>query len=199
MRTSILTILFFTITPIAIAASFLSLFSIQEIQKKETLIAPKYDNFLKYPKPGIKVYASLPEKVPSISANVISEDARSEIVKKYLSTYYSPLKPFAENIVKASDKYNLDFRLTTAIAQQESNLCKKIPLDSFNCWGWGIHSQGTLGFQTYEEGIEAVSYGLRSDYFDKGFTSIDEIMTKYTPLSKGSWALGVKKFMEEME
>ncbi|KKU47808.1 MAG: hypothetical protein UX67_C0028G0001, partial [Candidatus Woesebacteria bacterium GW2011_GWF2_46_8] len=100
---------------------------------------------------------------------------------------------------EAADRYELDYRLTTAIAQQESNLCKIIPPGSNNCWGWGIHSAGTLGFDSFEEGIETVSAGLRKEYLDKGFRTVEEIMSKYTPLSNGSWATGVTKFMSEME
>jgi hypothetical protein len=109
------------------------------------------------------------------------------------------LEPYAPSIVDTADKYGLDFRLTTAIAQQESNLCKKIPPESNNCWGWGIHSQGTLGFSSFQEGIENVSKGLREEYLDKGFRTTEEIMSKYTPLSPGSWAEGVNKFMAEMQ
>ena len=108
-------------------------------------------------------------------------------------------EPFASEIVETSDRYGLDYRLTTAIAQQESNLCKKIPPESNNCWGWGIHSRGTLGFASFSEGIDEVSRGIRKKYLDKGFLSIEEIMGKYTPLSNGSWAEGVTKFMAEME
>jgi len=98
-----------------------------------------------------------------------------------------------------ADKYGLDFRLTTAIAQQESNLCKKTPAETYNCWGWGIHSKGTLGFEDYPHGIETVSRGLRKEYLDKGYLTVEDIMSKYTPLSNGSWAMGVSTFMAEMQ
>jgi hypothetical protein len=89
--------------------------------------------------------------------------------------------------------------LTTAIAQQESNLCKNYPDGTYNCWGWGIHSQGTLGFSSFTEGIELVTKGLKENYIDKGYLTPETIMTKYTPLSNGSWANGVSKFLSEME
>jgi hypothetical protein len=56
-----------------------------------------------------------------------------------------------------------------------------------------------LGFSSFSEGIEEVSRGIRKEYLDKGFATIEEIMGKYTPLSNGSWAEGVNKFMAEME
>ena len=93
----------------------------------------------------------------------------------------------------------MDFRLLVAIAQQESNLCKKIPEGTHNCWGWGIHSKGTLGFDSYPEAIETVSQGIRRDYLNKGYTTPEEIMKKYTPSSPGTWAFGVNKFLGQME
>ena len=94
----------------------------------------------------------------------------------------------------------MDFRLITAIAQQESNLCKIIPPRTYNCWGWGIHSEGTLGFDSYEEAIDAVTLGLKENYFNKGLTTPDTIWPKYTPSSPdGAWAKGVNQFMAEME
>ena len=147
----------------------------------------------------MKVYASLPSFVPTVSGYATVGDARAEIVRQYLRFYDSPLEPYAPHIVDTADRYGLDYRLTTAIAQQESNLCKKIPPESNNCWGWGIHSRGTLGFSSFGEGIDTVSKGIREEYLDKGFKSIEEIMGKYTPLSNGSWAEGVNKFMDEMD
>ena len=84
-------------------------------------------------------------------------------------------------------------------SQQESNLCKKIPSGTFNCLGWGVHSKGTLGFSSFEEAIEVVSKGLKENYIDEGLLTPEEIMTKYTPHSDGSWAYGVNLFMNEIE
>jgi hypothetical protein len=103
-------------------------------------------------------------------------------------------------MVQKSDEYGLDYRLIPAIAQQESNLCKIIPPETYNCWGWGIHSRGTLGFNSYEEAIETVMQGLKKEYIDKGYTTPDTIWTKYTPGSPdGAWAKGVNQFMSAME
>ena len=185
---------FFTITPLVIGVSLFSLFTLGT--RPATSVQ---SNLIVSPKSGVKVYASLPSFLPTVSGYATTQDARGEIVRQYLSYYESPLEPFASEIVETSDRYGLDYRLTTAIAQQESNLCKKIPPESNNCWGWGIHSRGTLGFSSFSEGIDEVSRGIRKEYLDKGFLSVEEIMGKYTPLSNGSWAEGVTKFMAEME
>ena len=109
------------------------------------------------------------------------------------------MAPYADYIVKTADEFNIDYRLTTAIAQQESNLCKVIPPKTYNCWGWGIHSEGTLGFSSYEEGIRTVTMGLSQNYMSLGLDTPEKIMSKYTPLSNGSWARGVEEFLLEME
>jgi len=195
----LLVVIFLTLTPIALGTSLFALLSMSaEVPKPKVLAAATQANLVDSPRAGVRVYASLPSTPPTITGEPITEDARPEIVRDYLNRYDSPLLPYANFIVATADKYQLDYRLITAIAQQESNLCKKIPPETNNCWGWGIHSAGTLGFSSYSEGIETVSQGLRQEYLNKGYTTIEEIMSKYTPLSNGSWAEGVNKFMGEM-
>ncbi|MFZ5932677.1 MAG: hypothetical protein ACOYT7_01190 [Patescibacteria group bacterium] len=193
----ILVTFFFTLTPIALGASLFSLVSLTTYNAREA--ERTKEEVTTYHKSGARVFASLPTDLPSVDGYITSTDARAELVRQYLAYWGSPLEPCANLIVETADKYGLDYRLTTAIAQKESNLCKIIPPGSYNCWGWGIHSEGTLGFSSFAEGIEVVSKGLREEYLDKGYTTIEEIMSKYTPLSNGSWALGVSQFMAEME
>ncbi len=147
----------------------------------------------------ITSHAILPNVIGAFTYQVKSEDAIPEIIKKYLTKYNSPLLPYADYLVKTTRKNGIDPRLLVAIAQQESNLCKKIPKGTHNCWGWGIHSRGTLGFDNYKEAIDAVSTGLSNNYLGKGLITPEEIMGIYTPLSDGSWARGVQQFLDEME
>jgi hypothetical protein len=148
---------------------------------------------------GSPIYAALPEDRLQVTNFWQTADARPLIIRKYLERYHSPLVPYANLLVKAADENRLDWRLLVAIAQQESNLGKKIPKNSYNAWGWGIHRQGTLHFASWEEGISQVASGLKERYVDKGFTTADEIMAKYCPLSNGSWANGVNQFLAELE
>jgi hypothetical protein len=134
-----------------------------------------------------------------LKSNIVVGDARPLIIQRYLDYYQSPLAPYSEYIFEISQQTGIDYRLLVAIAQQESNLCKKIPEDSYNCWGWGIHSRGTLRFSSYPEAIKTVAEGIKENYISKGLETAEEIMSKYTPLSNGSWAVGVNQFMEEME
>jgi len=190
--------LFFVITPIALGTSLFSLTSLSKNEEQKKVLGEADYNLISAPKSGAKVFASLPSSFPTVSGVVSASDARAELIRQYLASYNSPLEPHAEYLVESSDMYGLDYRLLTAIAQQESNLCKKIPPLSYNCWGWGIHSEGSLGFSSFEEGIDVVSQGIKENYIDKGYTTVEEIMSKYTPLSRGSWAFGVNKFMGDI-
>lgn len=197
-KNSVLFLLFFSITPFVIGISLFSLIALSTNYNSSDNNDLSF-NLVKYPKPGLKVYASLPARSPSVWGAATAQDARIELIKQYLVSFNSPLSNYAHVIVDKADQNKIDFRLTTAIAMQESNLCKKIPLNSYNCWGWGIHSNGTLEFSSFEEGIEAVSKGLKEKYIDKGFITIEDIMSKYTPNSNGSWAYGVNKFIYQMQ
>lgn len=147
----------------------------------------------------VRIFASLPEEYPSLSITPAVADARVPLIREYLKRFNSPLVPYAEKLVSEAEKNGLDYRLLTAIGRQESNLCKYSPEGTFNCWGWGIHKSGTLGFQSFDEAIEVVSLGIATQYINKGYKTPEEIMTKYTPHSNGSWARGVTQFMEEIE
>ena len=184
-------IVFFTITPITLG---ISLFSIFSLNKEEPIKLGTVTT-----NSGVRVYASLPKEFPTVLGVATASDARIELVRQYLERYNSPLVNYSSFIVEKADEYGIDFKLIPAIAQQESNLCKIIPPGTFNCWGWGIHSKGTLGFNSFENGIETVTAGLKKEYIDKGYVTPEEIMTKYTPLSNGSWAEGVNQFIEGME
>jgi len=190
---------FLILTPITLGISVFSLLAVSNAEANTKTADTSSVSFLNKPRSGVRVYASLPITQPSISAQVTASDARAAILRQYLTVYGSPLIPYAEKIVEVADRHGMDYRLITAIAQQESNLCKIIPYDSHNCWGWGITGSSTLYFDSYEQGIETVTQGLKENYIDKGYITPDEIMTKYTPHSNGSWARGVNIFLADME
>ncbi len=134
-----------------------------------------------------------------VKEEVSGDDARPVIIKKYLERYKSPLAPYSDLIYQISNDYGFEYYWIVAIAQQESNLCKKIPEDSHNCWGYGIHKNGTLKFENYELAIKSYANYLKREYFDKGLDTPELIMKKYCPSSDGSWAKGVWQFINEME
>lgn len=129
------------------------------------------------------------------------QDARPLLVAKFLERHNSPLQPYDEYghfFVDLADEHAFDFRLLPSIAMQESNLCKVIPANSYNCLGLGVHERGTWGFDSYRENFQAAAKILKRDYIDKGLTTPEQIMRKYTPKSNGSWANSVNQWMAEM-
>ncbi len=134
-----------------------------------------------------------------VRSEIASDDARPLIIKAYLEKYKSPLVPYSDLIYEISRDYGFEYYWIVAIAQQESNLCKKAPEDSHNCWGYGIHKRGTLKFENYELAIKSYAEYLKREYFDKGLNTPELIMQKYCPSSNGSWARGVQQFINEME
>ncbi len=137
-----------------------------------------------------------------LTYDVTLADARVDIVKNFLERYKSPLTPaeqYAKMLVEASDRYGLDYRLLPAIMMQESNLCKMSKPELKNCFGFGIHKGGELGFDSYEASFDRVARELKERYIDIGLVTPEQIMTKYTPSSNGSWANSVNQWIAEME
>ncbi len=146
-------------------------------------------------------YQSLPSTTPEVEVKIAKMDSRALLVENFFTEYNAPLAEEAETLVEAADRYNLDFRLLPAIAMQESAGGKIIPHGSFNAWGYGIYGSKVKRFSSWEEAIETVARGLRTNYVDQGLATPYQIMTKYTPpsLAKGGpWAIGVSSFMEEL-
>ena len=144
-------------------------------------------------------FGTSPITALEIKTAIASEDARPLVIESYLKHYKSPMAGLGDYIVKTADHFNLDPYLIVAIAQQESNLGKLMPPSCHNAWGWGIHSAGTLCFDSWQEGINTFTMGLASKYLSYGLSTPDEIMTKYNPTSPGgAWAKGVNQFLDEL-
>ncbi len=130
------------------------------------------------------------------------DDSRAIVIANFLERYNSPLKPYDHYgtiFVTIADKYEIDFRLLPAIAMQESNLCKKIPQNSYNCLGFGIYGDLTTKFNSYEANFERAAKILSEIYIKHdGRLTPEDIEKKYTPPSKGSWANSVNQWMAEM-
>ena len=130
-------------------------------------------------------------------------DDRPDIFGAVLSKpheFHAP-GPLARDIVEAADQFGLDYRLVPSIAMQESNLCTKLPgklKDSHNCWGYGVYAKQVTKFSNYTDAINAVTKTLATQYIAKGLETPEQIMTKYTPGSNGSWAKSVNYFMNQL-
>lgn len=147
------------------------------------------------------LYSATPVVISNIVVSLSKGDARPLLLDRFFARFRSPLNGFGEKIVKEADKTGVDWRLLAGIAFQESNLCSKIPKGSFNCWGWAIYTgeQSGAQFRSFNEAIEKITVGIKNDYHNRGLNSLTEMMTRYTPLSSGSWAEGVQYAFELIE
>lgn len=190
MKKIILIVLFLTITPLNLGVS---LFSLAKISQAKRILLPLATKNLS------QFYAALPQKTGEILGIISVGDARPVIIEKYLKKHNSPLLPYANQLFQASENYGVDYRLIVAIAQCESNLCKKSPPGSYNCWGF---ENGETRFLSWEQAFNQVAKTLREDYLDKGLTTPEEIMPKYAPPSVekgGPWAKCVNQFIQDLE
>lgn len=146
------------------------------------------------------VFAALPSKKSDMVTSVKTADARAEILRQYLQKYSSELEPYADLIVHQADINNFDYRWMVAIAMQESTLCRFIPENSYNCWGWGIYGDKVTRFDSYEDAITSIAPQFKRIFLqDKHLKDPYEVMKTYTPPSDGSWAEGVLLFFKQLE
>lgn len=170
---------------------FLILYTLSHIYtKKEFLIRVNTKSISK------AQFRAIPDTPETLGFSIGGEDARVRALNEFLSLYSSPLLQYAPLIVEVSDKYGLDYRLLPAIAMQESNLCKKIPEGSFNCWGYGIYGGKVIRFKSFEEGIETVAEALYKDYNAQGIVEPAKINERYA--SDEHWNKGVRFFIERL-
>ena len=190
--------------PLAVSSLLLSLLLLRttsEIKGVSTLLAIQAKQML--PKNGYQFYAALPEVLGTFTTAISKEDARPEILRQFLKQHSSPLEPYANTIVQASDTYGVDFRLITAIGMCESNLGKKIPEGSYNAWGYAIYTGQQTGaaFAGWENAIKIMAEYLASKYYSQGLTTPEQIGPIYAPPSVdtgNSWAKCVGKYMDEL-
>ena len=196
MKTLYKVILWFPATIICLVVTISIYSNIQITKTFPTLVRQEIADFKNRP----ITFAALPRVAFEIKTALAKEDARPIVINQYLLRYDSPMTGMGDYIVKVSDRFELDPYLVVAIAQQESNLGKLMPPNCHNAWGWGIHSAGTLCFDSWNEGINTFVSGLAEKYLAYGLHTPEEIMTKYNATSpNGAWAKGVNQFLEELQ
>lgn len=198
MRRALLISLWFPAIALTLLIGYFLLYNSYHV-KKIGVLAKEGSAREHYLDNGYQMYAALPSVLGSFSWTIQSDDARPEIIRRYLEKYNSPLLPYADEIVSISDQQGIDFRLMVSIAQCESNVCKKIPDGSYNCWGF---ENGATKFSSWEHALYRVAKTLKEGYIDQGLVTPEQIMPKYAPPSVakgGPWAKCVSHFLEELE
>lgn len=138
---------------------------------------------------------------PKIEAKQL--DKRAEMLQAYLAKFNSPMQYQAQNFVDAADKNDLDWRLVASIAGVESTFGKHIPggneqsSTSYNAWGWGVYGTQAIYFDSWKDGIDTVSEGLRKNYLNKGLNDPYEINRVYA--ASPTWGAHVSYFLADLD
>ena len=114
--------------------------------------------------------SNIPPKTPSYD-NL--EDVRVLALRKFFKKYNSPLHEHAYDLVRQSDIWGLDYALLPAIAMQESSGCKRIPANSYNCWGFGIYGNKVARFASYSQAMAKVAKTIREAYINDKWRLFD--------------------------
>ena len=198
MKKLLILFFWFPTTILTLASSIFTLYLIQNVKEGKKFLQTQATELASQNE--YQFYTALPQVLGSFSSVVTTGDARPEILRQFLKKHNSPLEPYAEFIVQKSDEVGLeDPRLVVAIAMCESNLCKKSPPNSYNCWGF---QNGATKFPSMEWAISRVIETLKKEYLDKGLTTPEKIMAKYAPPSVekgGPWARCVEHFLKKLQ
>ena len=96
-----------------------------------------------------------------------------------------------------------DFALLDVNLGAESSF-GQITCAPFNAWGWGCPTS-PYDFESWADGIDAVSEGLRTNYLAEGRTTVASIHQKYAPVGaandptglNNNWTINVSRFLVE--
>lgn len=129
------------------------------------------------------------------SAVVYSVDEREIKLALFLASHQSELLPYAHELIAVADEHELPWTLIPAISGVESTFCKRIPYQSYNCWGW---RNGAHRFESYSDAVTTVAKTLRTRYYNRGYNTPERIAPIYAPPST-TWAGNVRFFMNKIE
>ena len=164
-----------TISSSLVLFSYHSRSLLPEKKIKEAVQEPRY----------YKMYLSHPETLGESTVNLKTKDALPQLIYQYLEKYNSPMKDTAPNFVKIFREFSIDPIIPLAIAQCESNLGIKMPPNCHNPFGLGIHSQGTLCFNSWEKGYRKMAKILKENLEE--FKKVQAYMKKFVLKQASKW------------
>lgn len=145
--------------------------------------------------------AGAPTEQPRQEINAVPSLVQE--INQYLKRKNSPLAPYAKAIVKAGRKWGVSPYLIVAIAGAETSFATYGPSQKIkNAWGWGPH----IEFPTWQASINAIAKGLRTNYLDKGLTTVGQIGAKWAPIGAANdpnglnneWSRNVNAVLAEL-
>jgi hypothetical protein len=126
--------------------------------------------------------------------SMLDSNKKRNAIIRVLAKNNSPLLSSVDTFINACQRYNLDCYLLPSIAALESTYGKNVLAGSNNPFGWG---GGRIIFESWDQAINTVGSGLRSNYIDKGAGSIEQI--GYIYAESPSWAYRLRGFINMFE
>lgn len=121
----------------------------------------------------------------------ITVDPRIEPLKNYLLSKQSPLANEAENLLAQEH-----WPLIIAIAQSESNMCKRQMYN--NCWGiggaWNLRRYASL-----KDAIVDINQLLANKYVARGADTPKEIVTRYVGSYSHNWVRAANQVLTQLD
>lgn len=152
------------------------------------------------------------------NANALTLEQLRNFLNSYPNAY--KLRPYAEQIYNAAQKFHINPLFALAIANKDSSMgtagagktCRNpgnISHRSDNYRDSGIRGLGRCSdvyggserweaFSTYGDGMQAKMWLLRVNYIDKGYDTIKEIIYRYAPPVENDSAQYVKDVIDFM-
>jgi hypothetical protein len=117
-------------------------------------------------------------------------------IDRYLESKNSPLAGHGEAFLDSGRRWNVDPRLVVAIAGAETTFGTRMCAD-YNAWNWFYMDTSRCSpnaFDSWEDGIEQVTRGLKQSHLDRGRTTISAIAETYTATDRETWIGNVTRF-----
>jgi len=122
----------------------------------------------------------------------------SEELDRYLRDKGSPIAGQGQALMESGRQRNVDPRLVVAIAGAESTFGTRVCAE-YNAWNWFYKDTtqcSANAFNSWKEGVERVTRGLRQLYLDHGRTTIPKIAEIYTTTERETWIHNVTLFYQ---
>lgn len=118
-------------------------------------------------------------------------------LERWLAERGSPMAAYAEELVTAGIRHEVDPRLVVGIAVIESSAGQHLPAGSHNAWGWhGRGPHGLAAWGSWPESIDAFTEGLARVY---DTDQVDERMARtYVPPNWQKWLRTVRWVIDDI-
>jgi hypothetical protein len=135
--------------------------------------------------------ASTADMAPPIGV-LVPSDPRVTRLERFFQHYNCPPPHHVSEYLRASDGYNLDYRLLPAISVRESQ-CGLWEQMENNFWGYHPDRQS---FPSVEEGIDYVARQLAQNPYYRGKTLVEKLFV-YNP--RRAYPTEVQRLMSQIE